>query len=144
MSKDSDNMNNYCRNCGQKLKENQTECSCGAVVIDKRVDIDARKQEIIQFKKKEKTYLTVIISLLIAEALVSYISNNFNVRFLDSIPGLIALALFIAIITARVKCGESSVIRGLFAIMIAFLVFETVMGVLTVIACFGWMRYGCP
>ena len=137
-------MNNYCRNCGKKLESNQTECSCGAVVIDKRVDIEVRKQETIQFKKKEKTYITVILSLLIAEALVSYISNNFNVRFLDSIPGLIALALFIAIITARVKCGESPVIRGLFTIMIAFLALQTIITALTIVACFGWMRYGCP
>ena len=136
-------MNNYCRNCGQKLELGQKECSCGAVVIEKRIDIEKRKEEIAKVKKKEKIYLITIACLILSAMALNSLSNYLNLD-LGAILGLLFLGAFISIITARVNCSESKVIRTLFAILIIYIAIQTIFSALTIIACFGWLRYGCP
>ena len=137
-------MSNYCRNCGKKLKSNETECSCGAKVIEKRIDIEKKKEEIRIFQEKEKKYLTVIISLVVAEIAVLFLGERVDFFSSSTIPSLLALAIFIAIITARVGCGESKIIRGIFTVMIAYIAFNILFSILVIITCLGWSRYGCP
>jgi len=51
-------MNNFCRNCGQKLSQEINFCEkCGAKIIEKRINVE----EVISAKKKEKNIISILI-----------------------------------------------------------------------------------
>lgn len=123
------NMNNYCRNCGNKLDDETKICNiCGAEVFEKRVVPDYKKEELQLIKKKEKKYIITIILLFVASYLVpeivSYIPSFSKLEYnglysiVSLISPLLSLSALILLISARITMRGSKAIRTLFNIFI--------------------------
>ena len=134
-------MNNYCRNCGKELDTNEKLCSsCGAEVIDSRVNIEEKEKEIDEFKKREKNYITLIAAFFLGGVTLNSFEDN-PLQFLSSICILISV---IILIYARIVLGNSKTIRTLFLIGIILFIFSLIVFILFVTSCFSFFKYGCP
>jgi len=71
-------MNNYCRNCGRKLESGEKKCiNCDAEVLEKRINVESKRQELAEYKKKENRYIILTIFLYVLSYLVNF-ESYFN------------------------------------------------------------------
>lgn len=70
-------MNNYCRNCGNKLESNAKVCSkCGFEVL--KIDSTDDVKNIVnppEYKKKENIYVIIVIALFLLSVFAPSIDN---------------------------------------------------------------------
>ena len=125
-------MNNYCRNCGEKISGNICQ-KCGVEVIDKRVNIEEKTKEIKKFKDLETKYILIII---IIGAVAYFIST---IPYLNILSPLIILCDIIFAIYVRIKMAASKLIRILFLIACILGVLYLLGMIILVIACYSLM-----
>lgn len=57
-------MNNYCWFCGNKLNTNDKKCSvCDADIFTNRANVEEKKKEYAEIKKKENTLFYIVLLL---------------------------------------------------------------------------------
>lgn len=132
-------MNNYCRNCGQKLENNVTNCpNCNAEIFEKRINVDEKKEEITKFKEKEKNYVIIILLLqFIPYLLVG--SENAIVTFISP---LLSVASYILLIYARITMSNSKVIKTMFNILLILFIIRLLYVIIIFVACTNIIK-GC-
>lgn len=143
MEKDGDIMNNYCRNCGEKLEENVEECSkCGAKVFTNRVNIAEEEIEIQNKASLEKKYIIALVCLYIAPYIFGL---PFFARYTQSLANVLSpilvVAFLVLLVYARIKLKWSKVIRIIFAIAIGLFLLRLIVFLLLFVTCmgmFGW------
>ena len=126
-------MNNYCRNCGTKL-ENENICpKCSVEVIDKRVDVDNKKAEIEKLKTDERNAIIVLVCLYAAQYISTFLSKY--IEALSTLTPTLSLASLVYLIYARVRYSKSKVIRVIFIIFITLTVLNYLLALILIISC---------
>ena len=123
-------MNNYCRNCGEKISGNTCQ-KCGTEVIEKRVNIEEKTKEIKAFKDLETKYILIII---VIGAVAYFIST---IPHLNILSPLIWLADIIFAIYVRIKMAASKLIRILFLIASILVAIHLIYIIVVLIACYA-------
>lgn len=138
-------MNNYCRNCGEKLENNIKVCpKCNAEVFENRVNVEQRKNELEKYKKKENMYIIVIIILYASAYLSPYYFRILGVyNFISYIIPLLYLAATITLIYARITMNKSQKIRIMFNIFMILIVLYLFFIIFMFITCTGVLNKGC-
>lgn len=122
-------MNNYCRNCGNKLESNAKVCSkCGFEVL--KIDSTDDVKNIVntpEYKKKENIYVIIVIFLFLLSVFVPSIDDLLGENSIfSSISPLFTVATMITLIFAKFEMPDSKKIKLLyFAIGIIALVYFT-------------------
>lgn len=112
-------MNNYCRNCGEKLEAEVKLCpKCNTEVIENRIDIDEKQKELKAYKEKEIGLITIIILLYSFAFFSSYFSYSNGYEFILYIKPLIYLGATMTLIYARSTMHDSIKIKIIFNIFI--------------------------
>ncbi len=120
-------MNNYCRNCGEKLNSNDKQCpKCHAKVFEKRIDVKQKKLEIKEFKRKETIYVIIIFSLYAIAYLVAHLNISKNNNFVSNTSSLFLLGSVITLVYARITLNKSIIIRVLFGILIGIIIISII------------------
>ena len=121
-------MNNYCRNCGNKLESNAKVCSkCGFEVL--KIDSTDDVKNIVntpEYKKKENIYVIIVIALFLLSVFVPSIDNLLGENSIFSaVSPWLTISLLAAVIFAKFEMPDSKKIKLLyFAIgIIAFVYF---------------------
>lgn len=130
-------VNNYCRNCGKKINENEKVCSnCNAEVFNDRIDVEKKKNELEKYRYKEKVYVIVIICM--------YILPYFLIRFKlvnDSVSSFISPLLYLGatvlLIYAKIMMHDSIKIKVLFYTIISLVVLYVLSTILMFVTCLG-------
>lgn len=137
-------MNNYCRNCGEKLESDAKVChKCRAEVFEKRINVEQWENELEEYKKKENKYFIIIISLY-ALACSLYFFNIFEeYNFISFIRPLLFLGATIFLIYARSTMNKSKKIRILFNIFIIFIILFLLFTIYIFSTCTGILKRGC-
>ena len=137
-------MNNYCRNCGEKLEKNQKVChKCNAEVFEQRIDVEKKEKELVEFKKKEIIYITIIISIFVFVIFL----HHFN--FLEknnAISPLLILGDIILLVYARITMNRSVKIKVIFYIFTGLIILYLISMLLLFISCLGMaelLNRGC-
>ena len=122
-------MNNYCRNCGNKLESNAKVCSkCGFEVL--KIDSTDDVKNIVntpEYKKKENIYVIIVIALFLLSVFVPSIDNLLGENSIFSaVSPWLTISLLAAVIFAKFEMSDSKKIKLLyFAIGIIALVYFT-------------------
>lgn len=122
-------MNNYCRNCGNKLESNAKVCSkCGFEVL--KIDSTDDVKNIVntpEYKKKENIYVIIVIALFLLSVFVPSIDNLLGENSIFSaVSPWLTISLLAAVIFAKFEMPDSKKIKLLyFAIGIIALVYFT-------------------
>lgn len=133
-------MNNYCRNCGEKMSGTICE-KCGAHVIDKRVNIEEKRKEMDAFHSLEIKYIVIVVLIPAIAYVITYICALLNIHeFGNVIFPLAILGDIIFAIHVRIKMANSSLIRTLFLIASILLVFYGIGFILLMIMCNSFVR----
>ncbi|MDD6879522.1 MAG: hypothetical protein PUD59_04780 [bacterium] len=121
-------MNNYCRNCGEKLENDINVCpKCNAEVFKNRINVEEKKKELYEYKNKENKYVILIIALFS----LSCISFVFN--FLSYINPLLFLCAIITLIYAKITMNKSIKIKIIFNIIIILPILYLLYSVISII-----------
>ncbi len=133
-------MNNYCRNCGEKLELGTGFChKCGTEVLEARINLVEKEHERDLFKKEESKYLVIIISLFA----LSYLSSSIKVintnEIISYIKPLVSLGAIITLIYARITLEKSVIIRILFILLILWVLYSFLFSMVIAIACSSFM-----
>ena len=129
-------MNNYCRNCGEKLENNTKICpKCNAEVFETRVNVEQKKNEIEEYKKKENIYIIIVITLFALSYLSSYLNVLGEYNFISYIRPLLYLGAVITLIYARITMDKSNKIRIMFNIFMALIILYLLYIVFIFITC---------
>lgn len=133
-------MNSYCRNCGEKLENDIKMCpKCGAEVFEKRINIEKKKIELDEYRKKENKYILIIITLYTLSYLLSYLNNN----FISYITPLLSLSSTIILVYARINMNDSKKIRIMFNIFIVLIILFNLFILFTFLTCINFINRGC-
>lgn len=122
-------MNNYCRNCGNKLESNAKVCSkCGFEVL--KIDSTDDVKNIVntpEYKKKENIYVIIVIALFLLSVFAPSIDNLLGKNSVFSaVSPWLTISLLAAVIFAKFEMPDSKKIKLLyFAIGIIALVYFT-------------------
>lgn len=122
-------MNNYCRNCGNKLESNAKVCSkCGFEVL--KIDSTDDVKNIVntpEYKKKENIYVIIVIALFLLSVLVPSINDLLGENSVFSaVSPWLTISFLAAVIFAKFEMPDSKKIKLLyFAIGIIALVYFT-------------------
>lgn len=136
-------MNNYCRNCGEKLDINTKACpKCSAEVIEQKIDVQQKEAAVKEFTKKENLYLLIIISLYLIGQLLSYIKLSENNSFIDNIRPLFLLSSILTLIYARITLRKSIKIKILFWVVIGLFFAYIIYLLIIIISCGGIFNRG--
>lgn len=136
-------MNNYCRNCGEKLDINTKTCpKCSADVIEQKIDVQQKEAAVKEFTKKENLYLLIIISLYLIGQLLSYIKLSENNSFIDNIRPLFLLSSILTLIYARITLRKSIKIKILFWVVIGLFFAYIIYLLIIIISCGGIFNRG--
>lgn len=137
-------MNNYCRHCGEKLEANVTVCpKCSAEVIEARVNIEEKKKEIDEQKKKAKKYVLIMALFYALAYLIDYYKELFEGSFIYNLRSLFPLMAIITLIYARVTLKQSKLIRVLFGILLTLTILYILFFLFILITCMAFMNSGC-
>ena len=140
-------MNNFCRNCGEKLEDNIKVCpKCGAEVFEEKIDVEQKQVELENFKKKENFYIFLIIGLFAFGYGLPIIFDSIYkatdsvelykvYNAIKSICSLLSLAGIITAIYARVTMHDSTKIKVLFRIIIVLVILFLIYAIWVVILC---------
>ena len=122
-------MNNYCRNCGNKLESNAKVCSkCGFEVL--KIDSTDDVKNIVntpEYKKKENIYVIIVIALFLLSVFAPSIDNLLGENSIFSaVSPWLTISLLAAVIFAKFEMPDSKKIKLLyFAIGIIALFYFT-------------------
>ena len=122
-------MNNYCRNCGNKLESNEKVCSkCGFEVL--KIDSTDDVKNIVntpEYKKKENIYVIIVIALFLLSVLVPSINDLLGENSVFSaVSPWLTISFLAAVIFAKFEMPDSKKIKLLyFVIGIIALVYFT-------------------
>lgn len=122
-------MNNYCRNCGNKLESNEKVCSkCGFEVL--KIDSTDDVKNIVntpEYKKKENIYVIIVIALFLLSVFAPSIDNLLGKNsFFSVVSPWLTISPLAAVIFAKFEMPDSKKIKLLyFAIGIIALVYFT-------------------
>lgn len=131
-------MNNYCRNCGEKLENDTKACpKCNAEVFENRVNVEQRKNELEEYKKKENKYIIIIIALYALSYLSPHLIFWGEYNFISYISPLLSLGATITLIYARITMNKSKKIRIMFNIFMALIILYLLFIIFIVIPCIG-------
>lgn len=137
-------MNNYCRNCGEKLENNAKICpKCNAEVFETRVNVEQKKNEIEEYKKKENKYIIIVIALCALSFLTPYLKSLGEYNFISFISPLLPLGAVITLIYARITMDKSNKIRIMFNIFMALIILYLLFIVFIFITCTNAIDRGC-
>ena len=137
-------MNNYCRNCGEKLDNNTKICpKCNAEVFETRVNVEQKKNEIKEYKKKENKYIIIVITLYALSFLTPYLKSLGEYNFISFISPLLPLGAVITLIYARITMNKSKKIRIMFNIFMVLIILYLLFIVFIFITCTGALNRGC-
>lgn len=126
-------MNNYCRNCGRKLESGEKKCiNCDAEVLEKRINVESKRQELAEYKKKENRYIILTIFLYVLSYLVNF-ESYFN--FLSSYSSLIFLGSIMTAIYARITLNNSKNIKTMFNVFILVIIINFLFVLLLITTC---------
>lgn len=136
-------MNNFCRFCGEKLKQDQKKCPrCGTVVIEERINVEEKKKEFESLQKNEKTIIiistilliiTILILLLQIDTINHYIPYKIN-DILKSVLPTIILANTVLTSYGIINYKKSIKIKIIFFINLALLSLSFLYYIYTIIA----------
>ena len=131
-------MNNYCRNCGEKIDIDTKVCpKCSTEVIKQKIDVQQKEAVMKEFNKKENLYLLIIISLYLIGQLLSYIKLSENNSFIDNIRPLFLLSSILTLIYARITLRKSIKIKILFWIVIGVFLAYIIYLLIIIFSCVG-------
>lgn len=122
-------MNNYCRNCGNKLESNAKVCSkCGFEVL--KIDSTDDVKNIVntpEYKKKENIYVIIVIALFLLSVFAPSIDNLLGKNsFFSAVSPWLTISPLAVVIFAKFEMPDSKKIKPLyFAIGIIALVYFT-------------------
>ena len=122
-------MNNYCRNCGNKLESNAKVCSkCGFEVL--KIDSTDDVKNIVntpEYKKKENIYVIIVIFLFLLSVFVPSIDDLLGENSIFSaVSPWLTISPLAVVIFAKFEMPDSKKIKLLyFAIGIIALVYFT-------------------
>ncbi len=137
-------MNNYCRNCGEKLEKNAKICSkCNAEVFETRINVEQKKKEIEEYKEKENKYIIIVIALYALSYLLPYLNIHGEYNFISNISPLLSLGAIITLIYARITMNKSKKIRIMFNIFMTLIILYLLFIVFIFITCAGALNRGC-
>lgn len=136
-------MNNYCRNCGNKLDSNTKVCSkCGLEVLE--IDSTDDVKNIVntpEYKKKENIYVIIVIALFLLSVFAPSIDNLLGKNsFFSSISPLFTVATMIILIFARITMRESKKIEILFNVFMTLMLLGIFLIVVFTITCMNTMN----
>lgn len=136
-------MNNFCRFCGEKLKNDQKKCPrCGTEVIEERINVEEKKKELESLQKNEKTVfiissillvITILILLLQIDTINHYIPYKIN-DILKSVLPTIMLANTVLTSYGIINYKKSIKIKIIFFINLALLSLSFLYYIYTIIA----------
>ena len=137
-------MNNYCRNCGEKLENITKICpKCNAEVFETRVNVEQKKNEIEEYKKKENKYIIIVITLYALSYLSPYLNVLGEYNFISYISPLLSLGATITLIYARITMNKSKKIRIMFNIFMVLIILYLLFIIFIFITCTGALNRGC-
>lgn len=137
-------MNNYCKNCGEKLGEKINECPrCKTKVNESQINIEQEKKVPEEYHKKDIIYFVATLILYLLPLLMHELGEIFEIFIFDYIGPFFTLASVITIISARIKMPESKKIKILFIIIIALSIVELIGEIIKLIICDSLMNIGC-
>ena len=137
-------MNNYCRNCGEKLEENVKICpKCNTEVFETRVNTEQMRIEGEEYKKKENTYIIIVIVLYALSFLSRFSIYLIDYSIYSFIRPLLFLGATITLIYARITMNKSTKIRTMFNIFISLLIIYLVFIAIVFISCASAFNRGC-
>ena len=131
-------MNNYCRNCGNKLDKDAKFCSkCSAEVFDDRIDVEKKKKELEVYRKKENIFIIVVICLYVLPYFLHYLHfiSDAVVSFIGPLSYLCATVI---LIYARIMMHDSIKIKVLFYIIISLVIIYILFMILLFVTCLGF------
>lgn len=136
-------MNNYCRNCGNKLEPNTKVCSkCGLEVS--KIDSTDDVKNIVntpEYKKKENIYVIIVIALFLLSVFAPSIDNLLGKNsFFSSISPLFTVATMITLIFARITMHQSRKIEILFNVFMTLMLLGIFLVVVFTITCMNTMN----
>lgn len=136
-------MNNYCRNCGNKLESNAKVCSkCGFEVL--KIDSTDDVKNIVntpEYKKKENIYVIIVIALFLLSVFAPSIDNLLGKNsFFSSISPLFTVATMITLIFARITMHQSRKIEILFNVFMTLMLLGIFLVVVFTITCMNTMN----
>ena len=128
-------MNNYCRNCGNKLESNAKVCSkCGFEVL--KIDSTDDVKNIVntpEYKKKENIYVIIVIALFLLSVFAPSIDNLLGKNsFFSSISPLFTVA-------TRITMHQSRKIEILFNVFMTLMLLGIFLVVAFTITCMNTM-----
>lgn len=137
-------MNNYCRNCGEKLGNDIKVCpKCNAEVFENRINVEQTQKEIEEYKKKENNYIITVIVLYALSFLSPYLNFLGEYNFISYISPLLSLGAIIILIYARITMDKSKKIKTMFNIFMALTVLYLLFIIFIFITCAGAFNRGC-
>lgn len=137
-------MNNYCRNCGEKLENGIKSCpKCSAEVFDERINVDEKKKELEVYKKKEKKYIIIVITLFAIALAVPYLNFLGIYSFISYLSSLALLGAIITLIFARITMNNSKKIKIMFNIFLALTILYFLYILFIFAACYVTLNRGC-
>lgn len=132
-------MNNYCRNCGQKLVNSVTNCpNCNAEIFEKRINVGEKKEEITKFKEKEKNYVIIILLL----QFIPYLLVGSENAIVTVISPLLSVSSYILLIYARITMNNSKVIKTMFNILLILFIIRLLYVIIIFVTCTSVVK-GC-
>lgn len=100
-------MNKFCWYCGNKIENTQKKCpNCNAEILEKRVDIEKRRELNNEQRKKENTLFIITLSI----PLIAYLCSILAFGILT--PLLLIIDL-ICLVNLRIKYFYSTKVRAL-------------------------------
>ena len=137
-------MNNYCRNCGEKLENDITVCpKCNCEVLDGRINVEEKREELKYFRKKEFDYILSIIFLYLMAFLISNTEAYGYDPFLSFIVPLMTLGATVLLVYAKFSMKKSFIINLLYKVFILLILAYFIYIIYLMMACTGVFHRGC-
>lgn len=137
-------MNNYCRNCGEKLENGIKICpKCNTEVLENRVNVEVKEKEVVEYKNKENICILLTLALYSLCFFVYKLSDKTDFENLTFICSLLFWAATVTLIYIRITMNDSKKIKLMFNIIVGIIVALFLFFSIVVYALIDFLRLVC-
>lgn len=117
-------MGKYCRNCGKKLEQDVMRCpDCNVDVIDKRINVEERKNILAEYREKENKYLFLMINLLLLYFILYFLDVGSLEVIINFVKSLLFFVIVVLFAYVGITMGNSERIKTFFVVFISILIY---------------------